>query len=959
VTIGFAAFAFGSVHRWASALVEVAIWLLVSCWLLRPRLALDLETTSTEARQRADRRLPLVLVTGVVLLGYGFLQTVPIPRAILRAVSPKTAEYYAHTVDVIRQLRPAEGSAADSTTSPEVGALLPMLGSSSDTTTAGWCALAVDSFTARSDLLRYLAYGCVLVLASRLSRPRRLLRGIGVMGMGVASFSLVQAATSNGYRLWFFAPYETGPTPTFNRVTGPFVNADHFALFVEMAAAIGIGLLMDLANRIARRRRRRVPAGAFLVGAMLLMTGIALVLGALFGTASRGGITGGMLGLVVAGVGSFGIGSSASRGEPAGTSRTLRWATRASPVLIGIVILAGGFLYAGSTARRELDLRLARSISHPDLSSRTEIWKQSWGMVGDFGVFGVGLGGWEDVYPRYQSFPFMALAVHHAHNDYVEWLTEVGIIGVVLSLSLAAAYVRWIVANGDIPAAIRWALFGAVAAVGWHEAFDFGLRVPANALLLASVLGLLGNQSWSVEEARARAKRPGGRFAWVWRSWRWRVRSSAAGPKPESRDPSSRDVAGRRSLAMPLRFAVVVSAAALTMASVRQFREFMAWSSARGGSTALAFAPRDAKTWEEIVRRLPDVPSDLARLKQRINQRIAELRPGRSGAYYDFALLESDPAKKLLAVNAAIYASPKFAGYRVMRAGLLDQNGEAEQALVEIERAAYLDPVSGHQGFLKKENASLADEVRQAANRGFERAIAESPKNPELASEVALIYWEQGRSEEAGKLWEKAAALSGDWASYGYFAGLAYAQAHLYPQAEVPFRKAMEESPDDGVGAWALATVAMLPQAKYTEAQAVLSDALAMPALRRPEKRSKLLAALYQVRWAANDRRGAAEALRQATKIQPRDAPLHFQLGLAYLELQEYPFAIKAFERAIALEGRNPNYYFFKGMALEKNYNLIAARDAYRKAAELDPANPGYVQQVDRVANLLLGASGN
>src|SRR6266516_2980729 len=55
--------------------------------------------------------------------------------------------------------------------------------------------------------------------------------------------------------------------------------------------------------------------------------------------------------------------------------------------------------------------------------------KDSLGMLREFALFGVGLGSWPELFPRYQTPPWSSLFYREAHNDYIELLAETGLVG--------------------------------------------------------------------------------------------------------------------------------------------------------------------------------------------------------------------------------------------------------------------------------------------------------------------------------------------------------------------------------------------------------------------------------------------------------------------------------------------------------------------------------------------------
>jgi tetratricopeptide (TPR) repeat protein len=82
----------------------------------------------------------------------------------------------------------------------------------------------------------------------------------------------------------------------------------------------------------------------------------------------------------------------------------------------------------------------------------------------------------------------------------------------------------------------------------------------------------------------------------------------------------------------------------------------------------------------------------------------------------------------------------------------------------------------------------------------------------------------------------------------------------------------------------------------------------------------------------------AIAPLRDAALLQPSDAMIQHDLGLACLEIGRLPDAIAALQRAVATNPRYSDAYFRLGIALEKLGNIGGAIAAYERATELLPS---------------------
>jgi len=280
----------------------------------------------------------------------------------------------------------------------------------------------------------------------------------------VSLFALTQYFAFNGKLYWLVTlPQNSGPF-------GPFVNHNHFAGFVELAEPMGLALLLSGSERLDR-----TP---------LLVLFAVLPVAALLISGSRGGII------------SFLI-----------QSLLLAWILRSSMtgkrklaagVMLGLIALALVFwLGIGRTARRFSNLA-SKDISK---DTRMLIYKDAWQIFRNHPWVGTGAGTFEIVYPHYASH-YDALLVDHAHNDYLEFLSETGLVGAFFGLGFMAVLFWRASANlrasrssrAGPRSALTRSLYagGLVACAGLllHGLVDFNFQIPSNAALFLILAGL-------------------------------------------------------------------------------------------------------------------------------------------------------------------------------------------------------------------------------------------------------------------------------------------------------------------------------------------------------------------------------------------------------------------------------------------------------------------------------------
>ena len=125
-------------------------------------------------------------------------------------------------------------------------------------------------------------------------------------------------------------------------------------------------------------------------------------------------------------------------------------------------------------------------------------------MVRDYPLAGCGLGAFGQAFPRYRTF-LPELAVDTVHNDYLQFLAELGAIGfaiaacgvIVILLSAADGAFR----NADASSRyIAIASLAALVAILIHSFTDYNLYIPANAMLLAWIAGIVASLNFGSKE---------------------------------------------------------------------------------------------------------------------------------------------------------------------------------------------------------------------------------------------------------------------------------------------------------------------------------------------------------------------------------------------------------------------------------------------------------------------------
>ncbi len=308
-----------------------------------------------------------------------------------------------------------------------------------------------------SGALLYCAYGMLCFLSAqtllRSSQARKIGVILAIYGFTIAAFALLQGISSNGKLYWFY------PVSHGGWIYGPYVNHNHYAGLMELL--VPIPLVISL-SRLAPEKER-IAAG--IAAAVMVVT--------IFLSGSRGGMIAIFVELVI-----FVIVLLRQR-------KSIRIAIAAGAfaiVLVSLLTWLGG---------KELTSRVSSisSETRTELSGgmRLSIDRDALRVFRSKPLLGWGLGTFPVVYPQYRSF-YTNFFVNEAHNDYLQLLCEMGLLGfgtmvwflIVLYRTALHQIRNW---ASDVSSAVTLACTLGLTGILVHSVLDFNLQIPANAAL--------------------------------------------------------------------------------------------------------------------------------------------------------------------------------------------------------------------------------------------------------------------------------------------------------------------------------------------------------------------------------------------------------------------------------------------------------------------------------------------
>ncbi len=307
---------------------------------------------------------------------------------------------------------------------------------------------SIYTWATKTDLFKLISYALIFLVTLNTVRAKdqikRVMLAIITIGFLMSIFFLMR---------YFGAPAPRG-----------FVNSDHFSAYLGMIIPLALGILL-VGNTSFRP---------------LLFFTIIIMGGALFFTMSRGGMFSFIAALLFIAL-------------LASTRRSMKnkgWLILAIAVFIVLIIA-----WLGATPVVERILSFKAEIASRYFGGRLPIWKGTIGIIKDNPIFGTGLGTFNYIFPKYQPVGIIAKHYAYAHSDFLELLSETGIIGFSLFVICGlwtAIYLfrRYSQRHDPWVTGLSICVFGSLASIFIHSFTDFNLHIPANAVLLSVILAL-------------------------------------------------------------------------------------------------------------------------------------------------------------------------------------------------------------------------------------------------------------------------------------------------------------------------------------------------------------------------------------------------------------------------------------------------------------------------------------
>ncbi|MDD5449779.1 MAG: O-antigen ligase family protein [Candidatus Omnitrophica bacterium] len=307
---------------------------------------------------------------------------------------------------------------------------------------------------------------------------------------------LAQILITAGFVLAFFGITQKLVQPKTAVSFAFFPNRNHFAAYINIISLIGFGVLFSrfslLRDYIKTMDKASIAKGLLVMfqeGLWFYIFALIVMTSSLFYSLSRGGIFSFCFGLLF-----FFVFTIYKR------------ITRRGHVFLFVILALTLGMLLWINAPEQLSERFTKGIGEGPslvnrlLGERFIMAKNAVRLVKDYPLFGVGFGAFQFIYNKnYSPNLIWAFDIHyyidHIHNDFLELLCEVGLIGFILFIIVVYLYVGGVLRtflkrNDPFSTGLGAGAIAGLFSMSLHSFFDFNFHITANAVLFFVMAGL-------------------------------------------------------------------------------------------------------------------------------------------------------------------------------------------------------------------------------------------------------------------------------------------------------------------------------------------------------------------------------------------------------------------------------------------------------------------------------------
>ena len=420
----------------------------------------------------------VVALMSLIWLWQYFLGKTPLTQSFITA-KPVLVMWFAWILYIALQLIPLPMGII-SILSPQAYAIHSMVN-------AEWATLSVAPYLTALSLFKTVCYfqlfALVLLLAPSREQLKVIIYALIVSGLIQALYGILMV--SNNLDRLFFSEFFLENSPTYpGKVSGGFTNRSHMANYMAICVAMGLGLLISQMRESTTKNIRAhflaliewlLSPKAFVRFSILLMSA------ALIMTHSRMGNAAFFTSLLVT---SFIALFCFLKGKHS---------PRKAVILISSLIVLDVLLMGSVVGLDKVVDRIEKTSIKTEWRYQSNIDALAYWQ--DYPLLGSGLGTFEVPFQQYKTPDIKSYHRAFAHNDYLQFATETGVVGILLLMSIVIftlfKAIRTLYST-QVPLlrGISFSVVMVIIIMIVHSTVEFNLQIFANAATLVIILAL-------------------------------------------------------------------------------------------------------------------------------------------------------------------------------------------------------------------------------------------------------------------------------------------------------------------------------------------------------------------------------------------------------------------------------------------------------------------------------------
>jgi O-antigen ligase len=501
--IVFTPLAMGTVLPWSYTIMGLTIcFLAIICTIKLIFIKIKKLTTTSKTQShnyqspfptnrfgltKTPLNIPFILLIGLIVF-----QLIPLSPGFLKVVSPNTYDLYRNTLPGWSDKSPSSSGQITTDIEHTTFSVSQTVNNNREhysdksaiqkepVVNSKWMPISIYPYATKMELFSILIFIGMFLLITNTPEIRinRIIVVIVSLGFSISLLGIMQKLTGTKKPYWVVESFSEFPF-------GPYINRNHFAGYICMVIPLALGLLISRFRSFFSSRKLNFKAAEFqshLFANLLLVFAIVIMILALFISLSRGGIL-----VFLFSTAAFFIIIVISR-LVTGNNKGIKISSFVLSVLIAFSLL----IWIGHNT-------ILDRLSDPSspTSTRISLYLDTLNISSDFPIFGTGFGTFQHIYRKYKTVDDRFF-YEHTHNDYLEVLSDLGLIGflivlVGIVLFLRKILLRWVERRDPYAKGITLGGVCGVFAILSHSLVDFNLHIPANALFLSIILGLIFN----------------------------------------------------------------------------------------------------------------------------------------------------------------------------------------------------------------------------------------------------------------------------------------------------------------------------------------------------------------------------------------------------------------------------------------------------------------------------------